>query len=321
MSVISISSFVNTFTIFVIVLITGVLYQRFQEKHRKTEFEEEQQMIQQYLHNHQSSSKQFVWIYLETEKNTRNWPSFSSRLTHKLNQPYLQKTIDSIIQASNNSGFEVCIIHDNSLPYILTDWNIDMNYVPEPQRERLRIYAQLQILHRYGGLFVPPSLLCIDNNFNWLTQLSHYKNNNLVFGIEPSRSIYASNVKDVFMPSYNLIYSPYKYHPVLNHIIQEMSILLSKDSSNQPECLETIRNIISKNCITCSPETLGYFTKDNKLISLDDMMKTTDIEWSEHTKAIFIPQKDLLERSKYYWFNRMSIQQIQNSMISISQFF
>ena len=109
------------------------------------------------------SKKPLFWIHLEYEKNARWWPSFGSRNTENLNQPYQYLTIKSIIDKCGED-FNVCLIDDDTFTNIVPGWAVNLHLLAEPVKSKMRQLAIARVLPSYGGLLVPSSFLCLKNS-------------------------------------------------------------------------------------------------------------------------------------------------------------
>jgi len=109
-------SFTNLCILFIILIIVGILYKRYENVLKKEESGNIFETIQQYLLDDITlgkSKKPILWIHVPYEYNSRKWLHFNSRSSFDLNQPYLYLTSKSIINKCDNS-FTICIIDDTS---------------------------------------------------------------------------------------------------------------------------------------------------------------------------------------------------------------
>ena len=109
------NSITNLFILFLILIVLGFLYRRYEDKLMREDKSNTYEAIQKYLLDGVSlakSKKPILWIHIPYEYNTRQWVSFGSRSSFDLNQPYLYLTIRSIIKHCEDS-FTICIFDDN----------------------------------------------------------------------------------------------------------------------------------------------------------------------------------------------------------------
>ena len=80
------------------------------------------------------SCKPKIWIHLDREINSREWESFNSKNSKKLNQPYLYLTIETILNHCSET-FDIYLITDDSFSEIIDDWKIDMSKISYPIKD------------------------------------------------------------------------------------------------------------------------------------------------------------------------------------------
>ena len=115
-------------------IVLGILYNRFEEKRLREEEYNTYETIQNYLLDGTTlgeSKKPILWIHVPYEYNSRQWLSFGSRSSLELNQPYLYLAVQSIIKQCDKS-FTICIVDDTSFKRLIPDWNINMTTISEP---------------------------------------------------------------------------------------------------------------------------------------------------------------------------------------------
>jgi len=79
------------------------------------------------------SKQPIIWMHVSREINARNWASFYSRNSMKLNQPYLYITMKSIVDKCSNS-FNICLIDDDAFRRLIPYWNIDLEQLSNPTK-------------------------------------------------------------------------------------------------------------------------------------------------------------------------------------------
>ena len=77
-------------TIFILLTTIGMLYDRYIKKFFPDEELNKYNLVRKYLLNETDSvlGKPLLWIHTTHNINSRKWPSFYSRNTRQLNQPY-----------------------------------------------------------------------------------------------------------------------------------------------------------------------------------------------------------------------------------------
>ena len=102
------------------------------------------------------SNKPNIWILVPNDINCRKWESFGSRTSKKLNVPFVNICIDSIVKRCGND-FTINIIKDSSFSDFLPDWKYTVKHAPDIEKDKLRKLGLLKLVYYYGGLIVPCS--------------------------------------------------------------------------------------------------------------------------------------------------------------------
>lgn len=283
-------------------------YMKANKKSDNIEFE----LIQQYLVNKSSlakSEKPILWIHNDYQLNDRNWLSFGSRNTNELNKPILYLTIDTMIKKCDKS-FNICLIDDNSFYNLIPGWDINLDAVPEPNKQKYRLLALLHLVYIYGGLHVPSSLLCFNNLINIFSdyvsedtfvvsesiptsivseQTSHFPNFN-VFG--------ALKNNNTLLKLINTL-----EHKVLRNLTDEMKFRGSLEK-------ELLHLIDDKKCNVIPGKILGYYDKNNKPITLHMLMSDEEIELSKNNVAIYLPVNEIIQSKHYDWFSKLNLDEL-----------
>jgi len=308
-------------TVFIILTILGYFYDKYKEKLSNYSESENEVLIRKYLLNdgYKPNNKPPLWIYIEHEYNSRNWTSFGSRSSTNLNQPYLYLTVKSIIN-QGAEDFNVCLINDNSIHKLLPNWNIELDNLANPLKQHFRRLAMMKILYNYGGMIVPPSYLALKPMYEIYDMgLSE----NELFSIElPSKSI-ISNIKDTncstkFMGATSQCAK-------LKDFIHTLERLCSSDFSQENDFTGTVERelnkmVMDKNMTSICGKYVGCIDDDDKTITVNELMGTSYIQFSDKMKGIFIPNEELLLRTRFGWFPRMSEKQILSSDVILCKF-
>jgi hypothetical protein len=156
---------------FAVLVLAAILYERFRLGAQDDEDARNYRLIRKYLLNDSSIARSglpILWVHIEYEKNARWWPSFGSRSTDDLNQPYVYLTIKSLIDRCGGD-FNICLIDDDTFGKILPGWTVDFDRISDPVKNKMRNLALTRVLYHYGGLTVPASFLCMKNlGHEWL---------------------------------------------------------------------------------------------------------------------------------------------------------
>lgn len=304
-----------------VLLLLGVLYlyDKYKQKETEMEYYENQAVIQEYLLNHEfNGNKPFLWIPLTYEANTRQWRSFMSRKSTDLNQPYIDATVASIIR-HNAKDFNVCILDDRSYNKVLSSWNLSLVDTPDPIRTHLRNLALMKVLYEYGGLIVPPSFLCIDS------LLPIYQQRSPMVTVEEINRT-SSSEHTLFSPSFSFM-GANPQCPLLEKAIQRFETMVSKNYTNELEfwgqwnrwCYEQVHH----NKMKVIDGNLVGIKQGSTPIPIDDLLSEQNgyTLFKNIKYGIWIPHKEVLERTHYQWFARMSHEQILNSNLAIANYF
>lgn len=302
-----------------LLLVVAYLYDRYKQKENELEYYENQAIVQKYLLNKDfNGDKPFLWIPLIHELNSRQWITNNSRTSFNLNQPYLESTVQSIIKYCSKD-FNICILDDDSYGKLLPNWSIVLTEVPEPIRNKMRKLVWLKILEEYGGLFVPPSFLCIETLKPIYDQCSP-----LVSVEEINRG--SSSEYTVFTPSFSFMGSKPNCK-IVKDSIQRFEHLVSQEYTSESEFWNQwtrwCEEMKFKGYMTVIDGEYIGIKKDNREITVEEMLSERNgYELFKQTKyGILIPQNQILKRTAYEWFSRMSIDQITKSHLALAKYF
>ena len=303
-----------------LLLLIGYLYDKYKTNLDKDKQFEDFEIVQKYLLGEskeiselRNSSKPILWIPINYEKNSRNWESFFSRSNSNLNLPYFYFTLKSLIK-KNANDFNICIIDDSTITKLLERQEFDFNLerISDPRRKNVRLLGLAKLVNKYGGLVVPPSFLSFQSfkNIN-----SIIENNILVFGENKNSTV--SYDQYPFVPDIN-IFGSLKNNNQLNNFIEYLENLANKQYSDESFFLGNINNYLlnklrKKEIALIKAEYLGLKNNQNKEIFVDDLFKTSLIDFNENAYGLYIPYQFLLNRHNYNWFNYLSIKEILDS--------
>lgn len=297
---------------FIILTVAGLLYDRYKLKSQLDEELQQYDMIQKFLLNDSSlarSKKPIIWIHLGFYKNSRYWSSFFSRNTYELNQPYLHLTIKSIIDKCGES-FNVCLIDDDSFTKLIPGWSININSLATPIKEHIRQLAITKILYNYGGMLVPGSFACF-KNLEEIYSESLQNHDAFVFQ-NVSHNSTSSMVN--FFPNCNFMGCK-KKSAVMENMVQYLEHLNSRDFTSESDFLGNVnRWLYQKSTLgeinLLDAGKIGCKDVNNKPILVDDLMSTTYLKLCRDVCGIYIPADEILRRTKYEWFARLSPKQV-----------
>ena len=290
---------------------------RIYEKWRKSTETDEQvktyQLVKEYLLNDSSlakSSKPLLWIHVPHEMNARHWLSFNSRMTDDVNRPYLYLTIKSIVEKCAGS-FNVCLINDDTFGKILPGWTVDVSDVAEPVKSRLRHLALARTLYYYGGMLVPPSLLCFDNLYDTYQRGVSSNSGGAFVGEFVDRSVTADQT--VYSPDARLI-GCVKNSQTMADFVDTLMLMISRDYTDQPKFLGAVsqwwtERINHGQAGIVGAKELGVETPSGPM-TVEMLMGSTFYSLDRQAVALYFPEDELHRRTAYQWFERQSPEQV-----------
>ena len=315
-------STMNYIILIIIFIVLGLLYKSYENKRISLENEDNKEQIQKYLLDDltlSKSKKPILWIHVPYEYNSRNWLSFSSRSSLDLNQPYLYLTVKSIISKCDDS-FTICIIDDTTFERLIPGWNINMTKITNPILENMRKLGLMKLLYKYGGLLCPISFLCMKDLIGLYTKGIR---NNKMFLCETNNHNITTTSYD-FYPSLSFSGSP-KENQMIETLIDFIQRNMSNDFTAASQflgdfdrfCEKKIRN---NEINMINGVDIGIKTDQEDPILLEDLMSQQYLKLYPETYGILIPSDQILKRTKYEWFARLSASQILESNTIIGNY-
>ncbi len=301
-----------------IVLLTVVfLSNNFKQYTEEDEDALHYKMVEKYLLNGSSlarSKKPLLWIHSDYNTNSRWWASWGSRNTECLNQPYKFLTIKSLIDKCGKD-FNILLIDDESFMKLIPGWNIDLNKIGDPIKGKIRRLALARILKYYGGMIVPSSFVC----FFSLKDIykGGIKDTGMFVGeVEPRngkgppRTAPDQNISipsSYFMGCKKKCLLMDEYINFLERVIATdftaESLFLGEESKWFSE------KILSEQINVVGAELLGSRDTNNNLITIEQLMGNSYIDIEPTAVGVYLPDEDILRRTKYQWFARLSARQ------------
>lgn len=309
-------------SIFLLLTAIGYLYDKYKIKLQKQDHQEDITLVRKYLLNDKAlqETKPIIWVHIERTVNSRIWLDFGSRNTTNNNQPYKLLCLRSIINSANND-FNVCFIDDDSFEKLIPNWNIQVSDLADPIRRHTRKLAIIKLLYYYGGILVPSSYLAIKP---MKLLYNNGINNNDCFVVESKNKNVTSLHLNTF-PSLDFIGC--KKHSktiklVMNYIEQVVSTTFTDDVKFEGNIERMIYTFVKDNKMDIiNGKLVGTIDQHNKPILIEDLLSTKYIDFNEHIYGIWIPENDLLKRTKYSWFTYLSIDEISKSDFILSKCF
>ena len=314
------STFTNLFILFIILIVLGFFYRRFEDKRIREEEKDDYSKIQEYLFNDtdlRDSKKPILWIHIPYEYNSRNWQSFGSRSSMNLNQPYLYLTAKSIIQQCKDS-FRICMIDDNSFDKIIPGWSVNMKLISNPISNNMSQLAMTKLIHIYGGITVPLSFLCMKNLIDMYNRGT--VNGKMFVCQNINRNITSTDFE--FYPDIHFMGAE-KENPVVADMIDFIQRKISRDYTAASIFLGDFNRWINKRIeqnkvMMINGIEVGIKNMEDQPIYLEDLLSENFIDFYSNMYGIWIPSADILKMRKYEWFGRLSEKQVleANTMLS-----
>lgn len=313
-------------------LLLGYVYNKYKAKQLEDEHQGSYAMVKHYLLNGERGpmpQKPVIWIHSTYEVNARSWASFASRNTEELNQPYLYLTIKSIID-QNGGDFNICLIDDDSFGKLLPHWAVDLNFVAEPIKSKIRQLALAKLLHTYGGFLLPSSVLCMAPLKGVYDQLTMQKAlHNALPEALPSTlaapSMFVGELLDrqststqvAFFPT-NQIMGCLKESSTMGEYINYLEKLISTDFTQESvfdgSAARWFHAKIRAGTILMVPaQCWGAKDADGKPVTIERFLGSTFVHFAPATLGLYIPADEILKRTAYQWFARMSPKQALES--------
>ena len=300
----------------------GLLYNKYKSVEDDDDNIKNYKLVRKYLLNDSDLArkrKPIIWIHMVYENNSRWWPSFYSRTTDNLNQPYQYLTLKSIIDKCGND-FNICLIDDDTFSNILPDWTIDLSLVADPLKSKIRQLALAKILFNYGGFIVPSSFLCFQNLYPLYESIT--RGNKMFVG---EMLIHNGTSQQVnFFPDTKFMGSPKGCKTIIEYI-SYLEIIISTDFTAESDfmgsygrwCFEKIKNG-EMNMITA--DMLGMMDENGKQITLERLMSNNFLNLSNNVLGLYIPADEILKRTAFQWFARLSAKQAMSSDTTIGKY-
>jgi hypothetical protein len=303
--------YIRLILIFIILTTLGILYERYKTKFEPDEDLSKYHLVQKYLLNEDvilGGSKPLLWVHTKHEINSRQWESFFSRSSYKLNQKYIELCIESIIRHCNDS-FNIVLIDDDSFEKLIPSWNVDMENVPDPIKSHLRSLGILKLMYYYGGMTVPNSSIVLKDLLPLYKEKTSKEGGSKCFvGEMVTRNTLATYTR--FYPSHKIMGCE-KNCKCFGQIISKIEKLIKEDNTTEMDFNGKIDKYIYEGCQKgkiklVSGKLLGTKTKEDKVVVIDELLNNTYIPFDENIYMIYLPKDEILKRRKYQWFTKLN---------------
>ena len=310
----------NYLTYFIGIFMIGIFMKEFRGFFEEQENKKALETLQDYF-NHEfsvsdikKSSKPLLWVHIPFERNARHWLDFNTRNTNRLNQPYIFFCLKSII---DNCGedFQIVFVDNSSFSRLLKEWNIEINDKPEPIKGRLTQLAMHKILHEYGGITLPHSFFCLRSLKTLFTDIL---SNHDVFATKRASS---NIVRDDVFVNDDRIIGCNRGSNILSDIIKDMEKMLSTDYTHDFDLSGKSSSLYDNPFIfSVNPALFGVVDESNEIIHSEDLIgHTKPIDFHSQCFGFTIDADFFLNKRKYEWFTRMSLEQVLESNTNIAK--
>ena len=307
-------------SIVIIIVAIAFLYKRYENKYLYRNVDENMD-LRKYLSGKLSRDdlgrvrKPIMWIYTPYEYNSRNWLSFGSRSSYELNQPYLYLTTKSIIKQCNQD-FHIVIIDDNTFSKLLPDWKYENQQLTNTKR----LFGLMNLLYTYGGIITPISFVC----FKSLIEM--YYN-----GTRTTKMFVCENVNKNTLINASFVPDPFfmgaiKETPILKEFIVQLNNIIQTDYTAEPEVTGKIQQWLHEKTTSGKINLVkGYDTsimkKDGSPVLIDNLMGSDYVNIDlDKSYGIWVPANEILRRTSFEWFARLSEEQVLNSNVILGKY-
>lgn len=285
----------------ILLFIIGFIGDKFKLFIKNDKLHHDYNMVHKYLIGEKElycKSKPIIWIHLNYD-------------TYNLKDTYLNLTINSIINKCNNS-FNICLINDNDLSKIFNNI-VDLNYVGNPLKSKLRELLISKLLYNNGGMLIPSSFICFKDMINMYN--INTSNDMMFVGEFINRSV-SSDIKG-FFPNTKFIGCRKKCN-MMKLYIDFLEKLISNDNVDESNFINSTGswcyNMIYKGYINLiKAQHLGVKDKSGKQIGIDRLFEDSYIELHDNAIGIYFSNEELLKRTSLGWVYKLSYKDIINS--------
>jgi hypothetical protein len=305
-------------------------------------------------HKIKSMKKPIIWIYIDYDYNSRNWLNFGSRSSYDLNIPFIFLSVKSIIQHCGDD-FNICLIDCNSFYKLIPNWKLDINKTASPVKDYIVQLGLCRLLYMYGGINVPCSFICtkslksiwdanecfaFQSNKMHLDAVSPYIDNiNFNGSLDSITAINSSIGGQNFSQNYAVggeaetnkhsvligFMGCRKKNACMNDFIDFIELNISIDYTAENKFLMKYSNWLleqadKKRIKILDGKLIGVCDIEDNPVEIDDLLGFDYIDIYPNKYGLYVPIGDILKRTKYEYFTRMSALQILESHMIISKY-
>ena len=218
------------------------------------------------------------------------------------------------------SDFDICLIDDESFMKIMPEWTINVPSIADPIKSKVRELALAKLLYKFGGFLVPPSFICFQS---LLPLYTYYTNRVQMFVGEmlnktttSSQMLYFPNttfmgcLKESMMM---LAYTHYLESVISQDFVDESTIV----GAYGRWCYE--KSLLGEVGIIPA-DKLGIKDAEGASITIDRLIQNTFVHLTGDVLGMYIPVDDIINRTAYNWFARLSAKQVLQSDTTIGKY-
>jgi hypothetical protein len=311
---------------YLVLILAGVAYNRYKKSQEGNNISDDYNLIKKYLLHDKSladTRKPFLWIHIDYEVNARNWSSWGSRNSTNLNQPYMYLCIRSIVEQCGGS-FNVVLVDDAAFQRLLPTWTIQVQSMPSPLKQHLRDLAMAKVLHKYGGVTVPASFICLRDLKPVFSSLLKGAGKTMFAGEFVARN--SASAAAAFFPDSALMGCT-KESPVMQQYIAYLEPLVTGDYTNEYEFLGQNDRWLYKQLVSSPPQMsmlcgtlIGTKTADGRPVVIEELLGEEDVDFAKGAYGIYVPADQILNRLAFQWFARLSPRQVLTSNTVVGKY-
>ncbi len=330
MSVLSIRMTAGRYVMTVALLLAvSVLYEKYKESETLTDPDSDYNIVRKYLLGGQGESKPglpVIWIHAGDDINPRWWPTFGSRNTRCLNQPYETLTVTSIVKECRRD-FSVCVIHDRDFKELVPGWTADLDQIADPLRSNMRRLALARLLQARGGLLVPSTFLAFRSLKPVYDSACAAPGQMVACEIQeemgrgppdegPGRHIRYPRPR--FMGCVAGSKAMGEYAALLEHI--NTTDHTAESAFLGEEAMWCLHSAQKGVIATVPPELLGVEDAKGRPIGVERLLGSSYVPLCSDAFGLYVPAQDLRRRTAYGWFSRQSTIQALGSDTALGKY-
>ena len=249
----------------------------------------------------QSLKREKIWIHIPFERNSRVWDDFGSRSSHDLNIAYVYLCLKNVIDKCGLM-YDVIIYDDSNIPDILEEdcECDDVDKLSGVLLEKFREISKCKIINKYGGVQIPCSLFIKECPTNL------FKVKELTVCELPNEGLNKSLKEYVISNKY---IGSRKNNPLLAEYIKHLKAL---DYSVENTKFK-VDEYLKENAKILCPSFFGNMDVRGKPIYIEQMFQNSHVELRENHIGVYLNLDEVMKRSHYQWFLKMSMEQVLES--------